>query len=76
MRHDHHRLALDLGVTMRDRKRVLFMTARQQFGRLVPDLVDHRFMQRAESRARIRGAVLDAQLAAFGSGVVALVCAA
>ena len=61
VRHDHHRLAFDLGVAVRHGDRGFFVAAGEQFGILVAAVIDDGFVQAAEAGAGIGGAIFDAE---------------
>ncbi len=55
------RFAGNLGVAMRHAHRGFFMTASDELGSFVAAVIDHRFMQAAKARSRIRADVFDPQ---------------
>ena len=61
VRHDHHRLAFDLGVAVRHGDRRFFVAAGEQLGVLVAAVVDEGFVQAAEAGAGIGGDVFEAE---------------
>ena len=61
MREYRERLAFDLVIAVRHRNRGFFMAARNQLGLAVAAVVDDRFVQPTEARARVRASVIQAE---------------